>query len=135
MLLPHTAYVTSLAPPLAALSAAGLVLIWEGYRAGSAAWALPAAIAAETAWAIYLSQRYPAFLPWLTWIIAAVCTLSVAALTAGRLSRPLPQPCVRRAWRWAWPPWWQLRPPGRRRYSIPTMPAVPWTPRPGLAAG
>lgn len=88
MLLPHTAYVASLAPPLAALSAAGLVMVWQGYRDGSARWALPTAVAAETAWAVWLSQRYQTFLPWLTWIIAAAGILSAAALTVGRRARP-----------------------------------------------
>ena len=40
--IPHTAYMASLAPPLAALSGAGIVLFWRWYRAGSwAGWLLP----------------------------------------------------------------------------------------------
>jgi 4-amino-4-deoxy-L-arabinose transferase-like glycosyltransferase len=45
--IPHTAYMSSLAPPLAALSAAGLVMFWRYYRAGDArGWMLPVAVAA-----------------------------------------------------------------------------------------
>ena len=33
--IPHTAYMASLAPPLAALSGAGIVMFWRWYRAGS----------------------------------------------------------------------------------------------------
>jgi 4-amino-4-deoxy-L-arabinose transferase-like glycosyltransferase len=90
MQLPHTAYVATLAPPLAALSAAGIAAAWNGYRDGTARWALPAAIAAEAAWSVYLASRYPHFLPWLIWLIAAVsvvcATLLIAALT-GRVRR------------------------------------------------
>ena len=45
--IPHTAYMASLAPPLAALSGAGIVMFWRWYRAGSwAGWLLPVAVAA-----------------------------------------------------------------------------------------
>ena len=63
--IPHTAYMSSLAPPLAALSGAGIVLFWRWYRAGSwAGWLLPVAVAAELAWAYYLWSGFRAFLPW-----------------------------------------------------------------------
>jgi 4-amino-4-deoxy-L-arabinose transferase-like glycosyltransferase len=85
MTLPHTAYAAALAPPLAALSAAGIVLAWQAYRDGTAVWALPTAIAAEAAWSAYLSSRYPAFLPWLIWIVSAVAVVSLAVLIAAKL--------------------------------------------------
>src|SRR5262249_56624939 len=48
--IPHTAYMASLAPPLAALSGLGIVLFWRWYRSGSlAGWLLPAATAAGAA--------------------------------------------------------------------------------------
>jgi len=86
MLLPHTAYVAALAPPIAALSAAGIVMTWNAYRDGTAWWALPAAIAAETGWSIYLASRYPTFLPWLIWVVTAVAVVSMAGLTAAKLT-------------------------------------------------
>ena len=54
--IPHTAYMSSLAPPLAALSAAGIVMFWRAYRGyGWRGWVLPAAVAAELAWALFLA--------------------------------------------------------------------------------
>jgi hypothetical protein len=48
--LPYTAYMASLAPPIAALSGAGIVLFWRWHRAGSwRTWVLPLAIVAEYA--------------------------------------------------------------------------------------
>ena len=63
--IPHTAYVASLAPPIAALSGAGIVWLRGWYRAGSRGdWLLPVAVAAELAWAFYLWSGYRGFLPW-----------------------------------------------------------------------
>src|SRR5581483_8377546 len=64
--IPHTAYVASLAPPLAALSGTGIVLFWRWNRSGSRGWwLLPLAIAVQVAWAWYLWRDYRGFLPWL----------------------------------------------------------------------
>jgi hypothetical protein len=93
MVLPHTAYVAALGPPLAALSAAGIVMAWNAYRDGTAVWALPAVIAAEAAWAAYLSSRYPTFLPWLIWVAVAVAVAALAVLIAAKL-RPQVQRAV-----------------------------------------
>jgi 4-amino-4-deoxy-L-arabinose transferase-like glycosyltransferase len=70
MTIPHTAYVSLLAPPICALSAAGIVLYWR-------TWLLPAAVLAEAVWTWYLAHKYSDFLPWLT---PAVLVLSAAAL-------------------------------------------------------
>ncbi|HEV7712072.1 MAG TPA: glycosyltransferase family 39 protein, partial [Asanoa sp.] len=85
--IPHTAYMASLAPPIAALSAAGIVLFWRGYRDGTARWALPVAIVAEVAWTVYLARQYPTFLPWLGWVVVGAGFLAVAVLLFARLSR------------------------------------------------
>lgn len=83
--IPHTAYMASLAPPLAALAGAGLVLLWRAYRAGGRdAWLLPAVTAAELAWAGWLWSGYGGFLPWARWAsvaagLAAVAVLAIAA--------------------------------------------------------
>jgi 4-amino-4-deoxy-L-arabinose transferase-like glycosyltransferase len=90
MALPHTAYVATLAPPIAALSAAGILLTWKGYRDGTMKWALPTAIAAETAWSASLWLRHhPTFLPWLIWLIVGVAVVAVAVLTAATATRRL----------------------------------------------
>ncbi len=82
--IPHTAYVASLAPPLAALSGTGIVLFWRWYRSGSRAWwLLPLAVAVEVAWAYYLWSGYRGFLPWLapTAIVAGGIAIVVMAAT------------------------------------------------------
>jgi len=85
---PHTAYIASLAPPLAALSGAGIVLLWRAYRAGGrAAWLLPAAVLAELAWAGWLWSGYASFLPCARWAALAVGLAAAAVLVAGLLPR------------------------------------------------
>jgi 4-amino-4-deoxy-L-arabinose transferase-like glycosyltransferase len=86
--IPHTAYMSSLAPALAALPAAGIVMFWRAYRAGGwRAWVLPAAIAAELAWALFLWHYYPGFLPWARDLMLVAGAAAVAVLVAARLSR------------------------------------------------
>ena len=81
--LPHTAYVVTLAPPLAALAAAGTVTMWRSFRAGERpwAWALPIAIAVQAAWAVRVAADYTDFAPWLIpgVIIAALAGLAMLA--------------------------------------------------------
>jgi 4-amino-4-deoxy-L-arabinose transferase-like glycosyltransferase len=86
--IPHTAYMASLAPPLAALSGAGIVMFWRWYRAGSwAGWLLPVAVAAELAWAYYLWSGFRAFLPWVLPAAIGLGAAAVVIMAAGRLSR------------------------------------------------
>ena len=86
--IPHTAYMASLAPPLAALSGAGIVLFWRWYRAGSpAGWLLPVAVAAELAWAYYLWSGFGSFLPWVLPVALAAGVVAVVGMVAARLSR------------------------------------------------
>lgn len=86
--IPHTAYMATLAPPLAALSGAGLVMLWRAYRAGGrAAWALPVVVAVQAAWTAYLWSGYGSFLPWLRWVALLGAVAGAALLAAARLSR------------------------------------------------
>jgi 4-amino-4-deoxy-L-arabinose transferase-like glycosyltransferase len=86
--IPHTAYMASLAPPLAALSGAGIVMFWRWYRAGSwAGWLLPVAVAADLAWAYYLWSGFRAFLPWVLPAAIGLGAVAVVIMVAGRLSR------------------------------------------------
>jgi 4-amino-4-deoxy-L-arabinose transferase-like glycosyltransferase len=86
--IPHTAYMASLAPPLAALSGAGMVLFWRWYRSGSpAGWLLPAALGLELAWAYYLWSDYRSFLPWALPIAIAAGAAAIVVMVAARLSR------------------------------------------------
>jgi 4-amino-4-deoxy-L-arabinose transferase-like glycosyltransferase len=84
--IPHTAYVASLAPPIAALSGAGIAAFWQWYRsAGRLGWVLPGLVAAELGWAVYLWSAYPTFLPWVLWATVVVGIGVVAVLVLARL--------------------------------------------------
>ena len=86
--IPHTAYMSSLAPPLAALSAAGIVMFWRAYRGyGWRGWVLPAAVAAELAWALFLWRDYGGFLPWARDAMAAAGVAAIVVMVVARLSR------------------------------------------------
>ena len=86
--IPHTAYVASLAPPVAALSAAGIVMFWRYFRSGDArGWVLPVAVAAEAAWALFLWRDYGTFLPWLRIVIVVAAAIGIGLMLAVRLTR------------------------------------------------
>jgi 4-amino-4-deoxy-L-arabinose transferase-like glycosyltransferase len=85
--IPHTAYLAALAAPLAALSAAGIVMFWRAYRAdGWRGWMLPIAVAAELAWALFLWRDYGGFLPWARDAIVVVGVVAIVVLIAAWLS-------------------------------------------------
>ena len=86
--IPHTAYMSSLAPPLAALSAAGLVMFWRYYRAGDArGWMLPVAVAAELAWAVFLWRDYGGFLPWVRTAAIVAGVIAIVVMVVTKLTR------------------------------------------------
>jgi 4-amino-4-deoxy-L-arabinose transferase-like glycosyltransferase len=85
--IPHTAYMSALAPPLAALSGAGIVMFWRAYRAsGWRGWMLPAVVAAQVAWALFLWRDYGGFLPWARDIIAVAGIVAILVMIGARLS-------------------------------------------------
>jgi hypothetical protein len=86
--IPHTAYMASLAPPLAALSGTGIVLFWRWYRSGSRAWwLLPLAVAVQVAWTYQLWSGYRGFLPWLAPAAIAAGGIAIVVMALWRLSR------------------------------------------------
>jgi 4-amino-4-deoxy-L-arabinose transferase-like glycosyltransferase len=92
----HTTYVASLAPPVAALSGAGIVMFGRWYRAGDRrGLLLPLAVAAELAWAAHLWSYFPGFLPWARWAAVVIGIVAVVALAAAWPSqhdrRPQPE--------------------------------------------
>jgi len=96
--IPHTAYLASLAPPVAALSAAAVVQAWRGLRDRDAPWLLPALVVAEAAWTVYLARQFPAFLPWLPWAASAAALVALPVLVAAALRRaPEPRRAVLRS--------------------------------------
>ncbi|WP_432829834.1 ArnT family glycosyltransferase [Dactylosporangium sp. CA-092794] len=87
IMIPHTAYMASLAPPLAALSAAAVVQGWRGLRDRTAPWLLPALVVAELAWTVYLSRGFGDFLPWLPWVAVAAAVVALPVLVAAAVPR------------------------------------------------
>ena len=91
--IPHTAYLAALAAPLAALSAAGIVMFWRAYRAdGWRGWMLPVAVAAELAWTLFLWRDYGGFLPWARDAIVVAGVIAIVVLVAAWLSHARPGP-------------------------------------------
>nr|WSY57468.1 glycosyltransferase family 39 protein [Streptomyces sp. NBC_00886] len=86
---PHAAYLATLAPAIAALSAAGTVALWRahrGARSGRRLWTLPAVIAAEAAWTIHVASDYTDFAPWLIPVVSAAALIAVTTLARGARS-------------------------------------------------
>jgi 4-amino-4-deoxy-L-arabinose transferase-like glycosyltransferase len=85
----HPYYASALAPAVAALSGAGVVLLWRWARESWAAWALLAATVCGTAWlAASLLSRTPDFAGWLRVAIPVAAVLAVAASLALRVRAP-----------------------------------------------
>jgi 4-amino-4-deoxy-L-arabinose transferase-like glycosyltransferase len=84
----HPYYTTEMAPAVAAVTAAGLALIWRHYRRpGGHGWLLlPTAIAVTTVWAWVLVSRDLAWNGWLRYAVAAAGTVAVVLIVAGRRS-------------------------------------------------
>jgi 4-amino-4-deoxy-L-arabinose transferase-like glycosyltransferase len=86
--IPHTAYMASLAPPIAALSGAGIVMFWKWYRSGGwLGWMLPVLVAAELTWGLFLWSGYRSFLPWALGAAVVVGVAAIIVLVVARLSR------------------------------------------------
>ncbi|MCX4671871.1 glycosyltransferase family 39 protein [Streptomyces sp. NBC_01381] len=88
---PHTAYVTLLAPALAALAAAGIVALWRIHRTALGppqTLVLPAVIVVQEAWTLHVAAEYPEFVPWLTPVILAASVAACAALVYAVLPTP-----------------------------------------------
>ncbi|HEY3872836.1 MAG TPA: glycosyltransferase family 39 protein [Actinocrinis sp.] len=80
MRIPHTAYLALLAPPIAALCAAGIVMFWR-------TWLLPVLVATETGWAIFLWHGYTGFLPWLEPAVIVVSVLAIIGTAVRAVTR------------------------------------------------
>ncbi|WP_410644918.1 ArnT family glycosyltransferase [Amycolatopsis sp. lyj-346] len=76
----HPYYTTAMAPAVAAVSAAGLALLWRHHRRT----ALPAAIALSAAWAFVLASRDTSFHGWTRWAVLGTAAAAIAVLLAGR---------------------------------------------------
>jgi len=83
----HSYYTTALAPPIAALAAAGLTKLWRYYRAPHGmTWALlPIAVAGTVAWADVLVARDSSWNGWAGPAVIAVGAVAVIILVVAKL--------------------------------------------------
>ena len=86
--LPHTAYLASLAIPVAILCAIAAILLWKAFRSENSAWrfSVPATVAAETVWTVWLVASYPSFARWMIppiLVVGLVSAFVLFAITAG----------------------------------------------------
>jgi 4-amino-4-deoxy-L-arabinose transferase-like glycosyltransferase len=85
----HPYYTLTLAPVLAALGAAGAVVLWRAYCAGGiGALLLPASIGLTAAWAAALLARTPDFAPGLAPAVLGVALAAAGLLLLLRVLRP-----------------------------------------------
>ena len=95
MSLPHTAYLAAVMLPVAGLTAIGAALLIRAYRQESRwRFALPVAVAVQTAWCLILLRSFPGFAAALAAPVAVLGSLGAAALTLhalrpGRIGRLL----------------------------------------------
>jgi 4-amino-4-deoxy-L-arabinose transferase-like glycosyltransferase len=92
--IPHTAYVASLAPAIAALSGAGIVMFWREYAtarehpASYRQWLLPVAVVTELGWSVYLWRSYRGFFPAARWAIVLGGLVAIAVMIIAKVTRP-----------------------------------------------
>jgi 4-amino-4-deoxy-L-arabinose transferase-like glycosyltransferase len=84
----HPYYTSMLTPAIAAISAAGLALLWRMYHEDSGPrWLLlPAAVAVTAAWALVLSSRDTSWYGWTRWIVIAAAVIALIGLLGTRLT-------------------------------------------------
>ncbi|MEV6626764.1 glycosyltransferase family 39 protein [Amycolatopsis sp. NPDC051106] len=72
----HPYYTTAMAPAIAAISAAGLALLWRNHRRTL----LPLAVAGSAAWAFVVTSRDTTFHGWTRWAVVGTALVAVAWL-------------------------------------------------------
>jgi 4-amino-4-deoxy-L-arabinose transferase-like glycosyltransferase len=84
--IPHSQYMTVLAPGLAALSAAGIFALYRAFASGERlGWLLVVGIAGTVLWATKLSYENTVFLNWLPPLVIVLGMASVVVLVMHRL--------------------------------------------------
>jgi 4-amino-4-deoxy-L-arabinose transferase-like glycosyltransferase len=90
----HLYYLAMIAPPIAALSGIGLVVLWREYQlraasgrrfAGWRGWLLPVTLLATGALQVSFLNGYPSWSFWLAVLVIGGCVLAAVILMAGRL--------------------------------------------------
>ncbi len=85
----HQYYLIMLAPPIAALSGAGIVALWHDFRERKwFGWLLPVALIAVAAVQVHLLAPYASYSHWLSPAIAILCIVAALGLI---ISRVLPR--------------------------------------------
>ncbi|MGC1211138.1 MAG: glycosyltransferase family 39 protein [Micromonospora sp.] len=84
----HPYYTSMLAPAVAAISAAGIPVLWRAYRdSRGRQWILlPLAIAVTAVWAVELISRDPSWHGWARRVVVGLAVVAVAGLLLGRVS-------------------------------------------------
>jgi 4-amino-4-deoxy-L-arabinose transferase-like glycosyltransferase len=84
----HPYYLVMLALPLAALTGAGLVALWQAYREKGwqswRNWFLPGGLLANTLYQVYILAYYPAWNAWLMALVGLSGLVGVAGLVRGK---------------------------------------------------
>ncbi|MEU4251468.1 glycosyltransferase family 39 protein [Amycolatopsis sp. NPDC026612] len=81
----HPYYTTAMAPAIAAVSAAGLALLWRDHRRT----VLPAVVAVGAAWAFVLTSRDTSFHGWTRWVVLGTAAVAVTWLVVAPRRRAL----------------------------------------------
>ncbi|MCR6488795.1 glycosyltransferase family 39 protein [Amycolatopsis sp. OK19-0408] len=74
----HPYYTTAMAPAVAAISAAGLALLWREHRRTL----LPLVVALTAAWAFVVTSRDTTFHGWTRWAVLGTAVVAIAGLLA-----------------------------------------------------
>jgi 4-amino-4-deoxy-L-arabinose transferase-like glycosyltransferase len=88
----HAYYTAQLAPPVAAVSAAGLVLLWRLRRRPGPAWLLlPLGVVITAAWAWVLVADDVSYNGWLRYAVAVLAVITLAGLAVDRFRPSVPR--------------------------------------------
>ncbi len=88
----HAYYTAQLAPPVAVLSGAGLVVLWRRRHTPGPAWLLlPLGIVITAAWAWAVVEDDPRYNGWLRYAVAVLAVIAVAGLVVDRFRPSLPR--------------------------------------------
>jgi 4-amino-4-deoxy-L-arabinose transferase-like glycosyltransferase len=84
----HPYYTTMLAPAIAAITGAGVVVLWRRYRTpGGMSWALlPIAVLLTGVWSVVLVGRDISWNGWTLWGVVALALAAVVLLLLGRIT-------------------------------------------------
>ena len=80
----HPYYTVAIAPPIAALTGIGVMLLWRTRRLLFSRIALAAMVALTAWWNVELLNRASSYAPWLRWFVIAAAVVAIGALFVPR---------------------------------------------------